>query len=531
MSFNSNSAGRRATARRATTDARELGLAALYELRRRAARAKLSEFTRQAWHIIEPGLPIVWNWHLDVICGELEAQEAGDETKRRTLILVPPGTMKSILVSVMLPAWAWIHDPTRRKRFLSSDEDVVLRDARRMRDIIKTEWYRSLLPKPWYLRSDRDAAGDFSTTAGGFRCSQSINARITGKRSDDITVDDPVDAKAVINGSASMIRRRMKYVANVFGKTLPNRVNRLAEARWTVIMQRLHEEDIAGVLMKEGGWNVVQFQMEFDPDNPLNHPLDVRTQRGELLFPEMFPRVELERLKGEQSLSTRHYSAQYQQAPRPEQGGYMQRAWFADDTRYDVMPPCNMYLAGDFAVTEVSDGVEPDFTDLGAFGYGADEHLYVADWWYGQTSSDEWIEALIELMKKHKPLAFFGEAGVIKNAIEPFLLQRMRQENVWCDLVWLPSHTDKAARGRSFQAMAAHRQVHFPRVSSWAERVAEQCIGFPDLFDDAFDTMGNMCRAIAEAHPAIIRAAPEQTTPRDYDDTEIAQRSGSWQTR
>jgi predicted phage terminase large subunit-like protein len=513
------------------TDRRRRGVEALRELRRRAARAKLSEFTRQAWPIIEPGLPIVWNWHLDVLCEELEAQESRDESKRRTLILVPPGTMKSILVSVMLPAWAWIHDPTRRKRFLSNDEDVVLRDARRVRDIIRSDWYRTLLREPWSLRSDRDAAGDFSTTAGGFRCSQSINSRITGKRSDDIVIDDPIDAKSVVNGSATMIRRRMKYVANVVGKTLPTRVNRLSDARWTVIMQRLHEEDIAGVFLKEGGWNVVQFQMEFDPDNPMNHPNDVRKHRGELLFPELFPSAELERLKGDQSLSARHYSAQYQQVPRPEQGGYMQRSWFADDTRYDVMPPCNMYLAGDFAVTEASDGTEPDFTDLGAFGYGADEHVYVADWWHGQTSSAEWIEALVEMMKRHKPLAFFGEAGVIRNSIEPFLLQRMRQERVWCELVWLPSFVDKAARGRPFQAMAARKQVHFPLHSTWATRVIEQCINFPDLFDDAFDTMGNMCRAIAEAHPAIVRSAPPTDETRDYDDMATVERSGSWQTR
>jgi predicted phage terminase large subunit-like protein len=271
--------------------------------------------------------------------------------------------------------------------------------------------------------------------------------------------------------------------------------------------------------------------MEFEPGHPLNHPRDPRTRQGELLFETLFPQQELDRLRGERQLGERHYSTQYQQTPRPEQGGYMHREWFGDDTRWEVLPECNMYLAADFAVTEVSQGMEPDFTDCGAFGYGADEHLYVADWWHGQTSADVWIETLVDLMKRHRPLAFFGEAGVIRNAIEPFLLQRMRQENIYCDMVWLPSYVDKAARGRPFQAMAARKQVHFPRSSPWAGRVIEQCVNFPDLFDDAFDTMGNMCRAIVEAHPAIVRVIEARDDLRDYSDLDAVERSGSWQTK
>lgn len=37
--------------------------------------------------------------------------------------------------------------------------------------------------------------------------------------------------------------------------------------------------------------------MEYEPDNELNHPADERTEPGDLMFPERFPRDEVEYLK------------------------------------------------------------------------------------------------------------------------------------------------------------------------------------------------------------------------------------------
>jgi len=58
----------------------------------------LAGFVREAWHILEPNMPYVHNWHIDAICEHLEAVTRGEIT--RLLINVPPGSMKSLLVSV-----------------------------------------------------------------------------------------------------------------------------------------------------------------------------------------------------------------------------------------------------------------------------------------------------------------------------------------------------------------------------------------------------------------------------------------------
>ena len=313
-----------------------------------AAIDHLAEFVRQAWPITEPSTPLVWNWHLDLQCEALERQARGDPGYRKILFSVPPGTMKSLQVSVFEPAWEWLHDPGRRKLFLSNDDALCVRDSRRTRDIITSEWYRGLVARaesrqgrrPWYLAFDQNEKVNFANDRQGFRQCRSIFSKLTGKRADDIVIDDPVDAKEVVNGSMDQVASRLNVVNNVIEKVLPSRVNNLATARWTLIMQRLHDDDPAGHAIAQGDWRVISIQMEFEPDNSLNHPNDPRKTSGELMFPALFPAVELAKLKI--LLGLRHWSSQYQQRPLPGEGGPLKRwywcFWYPADV-HKVPPP------------------------------------------------------------------------------------------------------------------------------------------------------------------------------------------------
>jgi len=322
-----------------------------------AARKSLAEFTRQAWPIIEPATPLVWNWHLDLICTALERQIAGEEAYRQLMILVPPGTMKSILVSVTAPAWEWLDHPERRKAFFANDDDLATRDSRRMREIITTEWYQKLAHHcatqrkavPWRLSRDQNEKVNFENTARGFRQCRSIGSTVTGKRADDQVIDDPHDAKAVIKGSTDQVRTRLQDTALALDM-LATRVNRLSNARRTLIMQRVAEGDYAGRQLAAGGWFVVQLQMEFEPGNPLNHPDDPRKKAGELLCADLFPADELAKVKVK--ITPRHYSAQYQQKPLPSDGGPLKRwywcFWYPADAR--PPPPIRMTVPVDTTV-------------------------------------------------------------------------------------------------------------------------------------------------------------------------------------
>ena len=70
------------------------------------ARRSLKRFVYAAWTILEPDVALVWNWHLDVLCGELESISRGE--LKRLIINVPPGTMKAMSVETpILTTWGW----------------------------------------------------------------------------------------------------------------------------------------------------------------------------------------------------------------------------------------------------------------------------------------------------------------------------------------------------------------------------------------------------------------------------------------
>lgn len=295
----------------------------------------LAEFVQQAWHIVEPSTPLIWNWHLDVMCHALQEQARGNKKYRKLLIEVPPGTMKSLLVSVFAPAWQWLDNPERRKLFFSNDDALAKRDSRRMREIITSRWYARLRSyvadkkgvKAWSISKDQNEKVNFENSKRGFRQCLSLGAKVTGKRADDIVIDDPIDAKEVVNGSIDQVRTRLTEANNVVEVVLPNRVNKLADACWTIVMQRLHPDDPAGRVQADntnGEWHIISLQMEFEPGNPKNHEDDPRTEAGELLQPEQFPKEEIEKLKAKLD---RHYTSQYQQNPLPPDGGPLKK-WF-----------------------------------------------------------------------------------------------------------------------------------------------------------------------------------------------------------
>jgi predicted phage terminase large subunit-like protein len=143
-----------------------------------------------------------------------------------------------------------------------------------------------------------------------------------------------------------------------------------------------------------------------------------------------------------------------------------------------------------------------------------DNRLFMLDWWYGQTSSDVWIERLLDLVERWKPLCCFGEKGVIEKAVRPQLDRRMMERRVYCRMEWLPSIADKATRARAFQSRAAMGLVSLPETAD-GERVLSQLLTFPaGKHDDAVDVCSLMGAAIDQAHSGIAMPANERSAAR-----------------
>jgi len=293
--------------------------------RQHEAIESLAGFVRYAWPIVEPGVELVWNWHLDAICGELEKITRGEND--RLVICIPPGMMKSLLVSVFWPAWWWLRDPGLRSLWLAGDDTLAARDSRRCKMIVQSDEYLELValtPKPWTLALDQRQKINFATTEAGFRQCLGIRSAVTGKRGRGLGIDDPVDAKTVVQLSSDRQAEVMAEVVATFDQVLKSRVNdrRPGRHHYVIIAQRLHPDDLPGVLIRKG-WPSVVLPMEYDPDLDQRFEGDSRTEPGELLFPVMFPAEVVDSMKTEMGSQ---YSAQCGQDPAPPTGTMFEAA-------------------------------------------------------------------------------------------------------------------------------------------------------------------------------------------------------------
>ena len=119
-----------------------------------------------------------------------------------------------------------------------------------------------------------------------------------------------------------------------------------------VIQQRVHEDDLAGEMIRSGYEHLI-LPAEYEHDHPHVHPRDPRTYDGELLWPAKFGREELTTLKN--NLGSYAAAGQLQQRPAPREGGMFQESWFQYIERADV-PTGGIDVRGwDIAASNVHD--------------------------------------------------------------------------------------------------------------------------------------------------------------------------------
>ena len=263
--------------------------------------------------MLEPRMRYVHGWLIDAICEHLEAVTAGFIT--RLLINVPPGSAKSLLVGVFWPAWEWGPKGLTSYRYISSSfaESAVVRDVRKTRMLIQSDWYQRHWP---HVELTRAGELSFENTLTGTRDGIAFGS-LTSRRGDRLILDDP---HSVEKAESSVDREK---ATRRFREGAVNRLNDQAKSAIVIIMQRLHEADISGIV-QEFMPDYVQLvlPMEYESGRHCETEIgfsDPRRSDGELLFPERWARDEVEKLK--RDMAKWAWASQYQQRPAPRGGG------------------------------------------------------------------------------------------------------------------------------------------------------------------------------------------------------------------
>lgn len=448
-------------------------------------RKDLSSFVQRCFATVDPGSQYNHNWHVDAIAHQLMRIERGEIN--RLVITIPPRSLKSISTSVAFPAWLLGRDPTIRVLAVSYAESLADKMALDCQKILGAPWYREAFPAT-RIASGRSARSDFETTRGGGRFSTSVGGALTGRGGDIIILDDPHKPEDV--GSET----RRKSVLNWYASTLLSRLNNPKSGPIILIQQRVHEADLAGHLLEQGGWEHLDLPaIAQEPEVvDLGWRGAIRRQEGDLLDAERLPRSLLDNRRDE--LGSYIFAAQYQQRPAPMEGGIVKWRWFRSYDRAQVR------ASGDQIIQSWDTASKADQSN---------DYSVCTTWHvHGKTASllDVFRQRLEfpELVRKIPALAKVWSANqvLIEEAGSGIqLLQELKRSARFKAVGQIPKD-DKATRLLSVSHLIENGQIAIPQEASWLASFRQELTLFPNgKYDDQVDSLSQFLRWFAKPKP------------------------------
>lgn len=412
-------------------------------LARRQAQGSLHRFINYTEYGIVPAR------HHSYLIDKLEAVDRGEI--KRLMVFMPPGSAKSTYASILFPAWWMGRHPDRSLIHASHTTELAERWGRRIRNMCAEPRYRLLFDSA-ELAQDSQAAGRWAMRAGGEYYAAGVGSAIVGFRADLGIIDDPVAGREQADSEREREKIKEWYRSDFHTRLKPG-------GAIVLIMQRWHEDDLAGWLLSEqakGGeqWEVVKLKMEAEEGDPLGR------EPGEPLWPEWYTADMREQAKRD----ARTWLALYQQEPRPESGGEFKKEWVQHYVRQPATG-LNTYILVDPASEKKRTS---DYTAIFVVGLGVDQNYYILDFVRDRLSLTQRADAVMRLHRKWRPLAVGYEKYGMQADIE-HLRDRMEREQYRFPVIELGGSLKKEDRIRRLIPLFEQRRIWFPQQLTYTQ--------------------------------------------------------------
>jgi predicted phage terminase large subunit-like protein len=374
-------------------------------------RRSFLQFVKRFWHIVITEPP-KWNWHVEVICEELQIVAErifkGQDKLYDLVINVPPGSTKSTLVSIMWPAWCWTRMTHFRTIGASHTHTLALDHSRKGRLIVKSDLYQKLFgenaPEPQegekdnrvLMRDDQNTKQFYETTTGGDRHAVGTGGLIIGFHGHALIGDDLIDPKGA--RSEADIKFASEWVRETY---LSRKVDKRV-AVFVLIMQRLAEGDPTGMILQLAKENPKSYKIRHIclPDILNEHVSPPRMrlkyiahkcsdgETREMLDPARISWEAICAAKAE--LGPFGYAGQYGQWPVPPEGGMFK----IGKIRIGIPPPTMKFHRivryWDKAGTEGFEGAETSGTKMAEYIEFAGGKISVRFYWILDVIHGRW---------------------------------------------------------------------------------------------------------------------------------------------
>lgn len=446
-------------------------------LKRQVFEKSYYQFAIWCFKILFPNEKFEVNFHIELLCDiyqkEIERIIRKEEKDKDIIVNIPPRASKSLITSVFLLPWMWIKDATLPMISISFDEDLSLLNAQYSKDIITSPEFQELFGDRFHIRKDANSKGYFMNDKGGFRLSKTTGSNITGHKGVVIIVDDPQNPKT----SESAINRQTTI--DYYTRALYNRLTPINLGVRIIIMQRLHEDDLTGYLLKNSPEDYLHICLPATVSEKVNPPEYINLYKDGLLDPT---RLSAKTLAGfRKTLGERGYGGQYDQSPAPLEGGIWKRNWFDIVSplilRRDIEnEPVHFYVDGAYTEKTTNDptGI------LAAFKQ--DNFIYILDF------TEVWLDFpnLIKFLQEY--VRRFQYSYRSRIVIEPkasglSVVQQLRAMSQLNVVEGIPPKDDKLTRANSVAPTIEARRVRLVD-GVYAVNYIEKVSTFPNASHD-----------------------------------------------
>lgn len=426
------------------------------------------------------------NWHQAELCAALERVYLGQV--RRLIINVPPRSGKTEIAVKNFMAWTLGLEPDSEFIHASYSKRLATANAYDVRAIMQHEAYGQIFP--WVsLQEDSKAKDEFRTTAGGIVYAAGADGTITGYGAGKVRqgfggaliIDDPHKA-----GEATSDVMRQNVI-DWYQGTIESRLNR-PETPIIIIMQRLHEDDLSGFLLKGGTGEHWQHLV-----------IPARDTDGHSFWPVKFPDSMLDRLE---TTSPYVFAGQYMQRPAPLGGGIFKDEWW----RYLDVPPLTRFRAI-YADTAQKTKEQNDYSVFQCWGQTLDGQMVLLDMVRGKWEAPELETMARAFWQKHLAVQNMGALRALKvedKVSGTGLIQKLSREGI--PITPITRNIDKVTRAMDAAPYVQSGNVIIMRnLAQLSDFLAEASV-FPngshdDMIDTAMSAISDL--SAPQAAPAI----------------------------
>ena len=429
------------------------------------ARDSFMKFVKTAW-------PAFIEGRHHKIMGDAFDRVANGSLKR-LIVNMPPRHTKSEFASYLLPAWFLGKYPEKKIIQTAHTAELSVGFGRKVRNLVDSADFKSIFSRV-ALRADSKAAGRWSTNEGGEYFAIGVGGAVTGKGADLLIIDDPHSEQEGQSADASVFDKTYEwYTSGPRQRLQPG-------GAIVMVMTRWHKRDLTGQILKSSlqrsgtdEWEVIEF--------PAIMP------SGEPLWPEFWPKEELESLRNE--LPSPKWNAQYQQNPTSEEGAIVKREWWRV-WEQDAPPTCEFIIQSwDTAFLKTQRADYSACTTWSVFYMPNDDglnqpNIILMDSHKERLEFPELKKKAYEFWKDWQPDAFVVEA---KAAGTPLIFE-LRAMGIPVSEYTPSRGNDKIARVNAVADLFASGIVWAPKLR-YAEEVIEEFAAFPaGEHDDLVDS-------------------------------------------